>query len=183
MPVEPRASLGAELAGRLASGERPRPRPIRLPARRWLVGAAASAALLLTLAGARAGWVPSLDALARARTIDHCCRDLDGGHDADDGVLVESVAGERVRRLVVYEDRDGSGGWSPGDRVRFTRRGRPSVVSAAGSGLVTRQYCCVDYDGGGPSDDGVLVVGTATGDVLMAGIFEAGRAPAPAPLR
>ncbi len=46
------------------------------------------------------------------------------------------------------------------------------------AGLVTREHCCVDFDGGGPADDGVLVIGVPPDRVLMAAIYERERRPA-----
>jgi hypothetical protein len=182
--IEPRGSLGPELVGRYVAGERARPRSrVLRPTRRVLMGLAAGVAAVSTLLAARQGYLPPLDLLAQSRTVDHCCRDLDGGPDADDGVLVETVRGERVRKLVVYEDLDRSGGWSLGDRVRFTRRGNPTLTATRDPALVSRQYCCQDYDGGGAADDGVLVLGSAAGDVVMAAIFETRHSPLSAPLR
>ena len=58
---------------------------------------------------------------------------------------------------------------------------------AAAPGLVTIERCCLDFDGGGPSDDGLLVIGVPPDRVVMAAIYErpAGTAAgaAAAPLR
>jgi hypothetical protein len=49
---------------------------------------------------------------------------------------------------------------------------------------VTREHCCVDFDGGGPADDGVLIIGVPPDRVLMAAIYERERpAPLGAPVR
>jgi hypothetical protein len=50
---------------------------------------------------------------------DACCRDHDGGDLADDGLLTLSRPGERVTVVVVYEDVDRSGTFTPGDVVRY----------------------------------------------------------------
>jgi hypothetical protein len=38
--------------------------------------------------------------------------------------------------------------------------------------LVTREFCCLDYDNGGTPDDGLLVVHSTDGHVVLAEIFE-----------
>ncbi len=173
--MEPRASLGPEIAGRAARGERARTGALRrMPGRRfWTVAGIAGIALLGTAAAARAGYVPFLDAFAATRTTELCCLDLDGVGGADDGVLVETVAGRRVRRLVLYEEHDRDRAWSPGELVRFTRLGAPSLRTPRADGhLVTREFCCSDYDGGGDADDGLIVVASPGGDVLLAALFD-----------
>ncbi|HXW96356.1 MAG TPA: hypothetical protein VEI47_02140, partial [Gemmatimonadales bacterium] len=108
---EPRASLGAELLGRFQRGDRAD--GSGRPGRSWLMGIAAGIALglacLWLLAPRRGGTV----------TVDRCCQDLDGGGSDDDGLLVVTERGSRVRSLIVYEDRDGSRSFSPGDIIRF----------------------------------------------------------------
>jgi hypothetical protein len=37
---------------------------------------------------------------------------------------------------------------------------------------VTTQHCCLDFDGGGPADDGLLVIGVPPDRVMMAAIYE-----------
>jgi hypothetical protein len=77
---EPRSSLGPEIVGRLRRGDRSGgavPGPKHRPAL-----AAAAAALVVVMAGALALRT------AGSVTVDRCCYDLDGGGDADDGVLV-----------------------------------------------------------------------------------------------
>ena len=49
---------------------------------------------------------------------DACCQDHDGGALEDDGLLTLSQPGERVTVVVVYEDVDRSGTFTPGDVVR-----------------------------------------------------------------
>lgn len=48
---------------------------------------------------------------------------------------------------------------------------------------VTLERCCVDVDGGGPSNDGLLVIGVPPDRVVMASISERGPAPPDAPIR
>jgi hypothetical protein len=68
--------------------------------------------------------------------------------------------------------------------VRLERGGAPALAEAGAGGLVTREHCCVDFDGGGPADDGVLVIGVPPDRVLMAAIYERERMPpAGAPAR
>lgn len=170
--LEPRASLEPEIAGRFARGERAARRPSR---KRMMLGWAAAAAVAVIALGAavRGGYVPALDALAATKTTNVCCQDLDGVGGADDGVIVETVGGKRVRRLVVYEEHDKDRTWTPGETVRFTRPAAPTLFAPkAGDTLVTHQFCCGDYDGGGVPDDGVLVVASADGNVLMAALFD-----------
>ncbi len=50
---------------------------------------------------------------------DACCEDHDGGAYADDGLLTLNLPGERVAVVVIYEDVDGSGTFTPGDIVRY----------------------------------------------------------------
>ena len=89
-----------------------------------------------------------------------------------------------VQRLWIYEDQDGSGGLTAGDVVRLERSGAPALAETGTGGLVTREHCCVDFDGGGPADDGLLVIGVPPDRVLMAAIYEQGRmAPLGAPAR
>jgi hypothetical protein len=111
---------------------------------------------------------------ATAATVDRCCYDLDGGGDADDGVLILTQRNAQVHRLRVYEDLDGSRSYTPGDLVRLDRGAKPAVHGLAGEGIVTTEQCCVDFDGGGPDDDGLLVIGVPPDRVLMAAIYETG---------
>jgi len=163
---EPRASLWAEVAGRLRAPEAspPRARP-RWPGLRW-----AAAAILLALA-AVAGWIVSAR-WQRLVVVDRCCQDLDGGGVADDGLVVVSRSGGKVEELTVYEDRDGSRSFTAGDIVRFRRHGALALSRPVGEDSRTVEYCCLDYDGGGPSDDALLVVGRPPDLISMAAIYE-----------
>lgn len=167
---EPRASLGPEIAGRAARGEPPRAAP--RGRRRGL----AAGALLAAGIGAVALALPSLRQRAPV-TVDRCCYDLDGGGAADDGIRVVARRDAEVRRLWIYEDLDRSGGFTAADIVRLDRRGSPALAEAGVAGLVTRDQCCVDFDGGGHDDDGLLVIGVPPDRVLMAAIYERERAP------
>ena len=147
-----------------------------------MAAAGLAAALAFLIVG-----LPSLAAPAVV-TIDRCCFDLDGGGVADDGVRIQARRDAEVQRLWVYEDADHSGGLTPGDVVRL-ERGRTPVLAEAGlAGLVTLERCCLDFDGGGPADDGLLVIGVPPDRVVLAAIFERGvpspgREPARLPLR
>jgi hypothetical protein len=168
----PRASFGPELSGRLRRGDQPSAKG-GPGSRRYLATAAAA---VLTAAGALT--LAYLGPLTGAEvvTVDRCCYDLDGGGVVDDGVLILAERDAKVHRLVVYEDLDGSGNYSPGDLVRLDRRGKPAIRSFAGEGITTFQECCLDFDGGGPDDDGLLVIGVPPDRVLMAAIYETGEA-------
>jgi hypothetical protein len=37
---------------------------------------------------------------------------------------------------------------------------------------VTIEHCCLDFDGGGPADDGLVVIGVPPDRVVMAAIYE-----------
>jgi hypothetical protein len=164
---EPPASFGAELAGRAARGELPS--PVRGDRRRTLLAGA-------VLAAGAAAVALGLSAPGRAApvTIDRCCYDLDGGGVEDDGVRIVARRDADVRRLWVYEDRDRSGNFTAHDVVRLARGAAPSLAEAGDGGLVTVQRCCLDFDGGGPADDGLLVVGVPPDRVVMAAIYERG---------
>ena len=165
---DPRPSFGPELAGRLTRGETPRGGD----SRRGRLGAILAAAALVGVAAV--GWL-GVARLAGTRTIDRCCFDLDGGGQQDDGALVVVGRSQRVERLRLYEDQDRSGGWTAADRIRF-ERGRAPILYAAPApapGAVATQ-CCLDWDGGGAPDDGLMVVRAATDRVVMAAIYETG---------
>ena len=166
----PRASFGPELLGRLRRGDPPSGGG-RGYLRRHL---AAAAVAVLTAGGALA--LANLGSLTgtNAVTVDRCCYDLDGGGDADDGVLILAQRNARVHRLRVYEDLDGSQSFTPADLVRLDRGAEPAVHGLAGDGIVTIERCCLDFDGGGPDDDGLLVIGVPPDRVLMAAIYETG---------
>ena len=48
----------------------------------------------------------------------------------------------------------------------------PALAEGGLTGLVTLERCCLDFDGGGPADDGLLVIGVPPDRVVMAAIFE-----------
>ena len=160
----PRESLGAEIAGRARAGGVSEDRPSRSP---WRLPLLAACLAGVVLAG-WAGWTRTLV------TVDRCCYDLDGGSERDDGVLVLARRNEEIRRLAVYEDRDGSRSYSEGDVLRFARGPVPTVLEATGD-LVTTHHCCLDFDGGGPEDDGLLVVGVPPDRVMMVAVYEESR--------
>ena len=166
----PRASFGPELLGRLRRGDSPSGRR-QGDLRRHLATAAVA---VLTAGGALA--LANLGSLTdtNAVSVDRCCYDLDGGGDADDGVLILAERDDRVHRLRVYEDLDGSRTFTPADLVRLDRGAKPAVHGLAGEGIVTIERCCLDFDGGGPDDDGLLVIGVPPDRVLMAAIYETG---------
>jgi hypothetical protein len=47
-------------------------------------------------------------------------------------------------------------------------------MSTGGEGIVSTERCCLDFDGGGPEDDGLLVIGAPPDRVFMAAIYETG---------
>jgi hypothetical protein len=166
----PRASFGPELLGRLRRGDPPTG-GVRRNLHRHL---AAAAVAVLAAGGALA--LANLGSLAgsNAVTVDRCCYDLDGGGEADDGVLILAERNARVQRLRVYEDLDGSRSYTPRDLVRLDRGAQPALHGLASQGIVTIERCCLDFDGGGPDDDGLLVLGVPPDRVLMAAIYETG---------
>jgi hypothetical protein len=161
---QPRASLGPEIQGRLRRGEMPGRRTPLVWRPRGLAGLAAS---LLLIAGLAVYLRP-----AGSVVVDRCCYDLDGGGVDDDGVVVVAERDARVHRLQVYEDRDHSHHSSAGDLIRLDRGGKVAMGTDAGDGLVTTRHCCIDLDGGGPSDDALLVIGVPPDRVVMAAIYE-----------
>ena len=161
----PRASLGPEVIGRLRRVERSKGAAssrLRRPSL-WAI----AAGLLIATTGA--GWLADR---ARGTTVDHCCYDFDGGGPADDGVLVVSTRGEAVRRITIYEDRDGSRSLTPSDVVRFDRGSRLAVAAGPSEGAITARHCCSDLDGGGSADDGLLVVTIPPDRVRLVGLYE-----------
>lgn len=170
----PRPSLQAKILTRHASH-----RPRRHGHHRYaLIGTAAAALLVMALwwagHGPRDGdpVVWSTSGHETPIRLDHCCADLDGGLAEDDGVLILVGSDEAVLDLLVYEDRDGSGTYSPGDPVRLAPDHLPEPGVAPGSGLVTLDRCCLDYDAGGPADDGLYLVGHPPDRLLMAALYE-----------
>lgn len=175
---QPRASLGAEIAGRVARGDLPTPRGPRFSRSQRMGGL--GGLLLLALA---ASWLIVVQPLSRLR-VDRCCQDLDGGGDADDGVLVISRKGSDVKFLTVYEDLDHSSSYSTGDRVRYTREAGPVLNGPIHPNARTVELCCLDYDGGGPADDALMIVNLPPDRITMAAIIERGaQQRQPAPLR
>jgi hypothetical protein len=160
----PRASLGPEVLGQLRRGEQSKGAVPPHPGRPAL--AAVAAALILVTGAALVLRAPA------SIVVDRCCYDLDGGRDADDGVVVVGERDAKVHQLRIYEDLDDSGGFTAGDLVRLDRGGRPAMREAAVAGLVTTEHCCLDFDGGGPADDGLLVIGVPPDRVIMAAIYE-----------
>jgi hypothetical protein len=163
---EPPVSLGAELAGRARRGEPPRDAAPRRTRRLVMATALLAAGLAAVAFG-----LPALGQRPEV-TVDRCCYDLDGGGAADDGVRIVARRDADVRHLTVYEDADGSGGLTPADVVRFDRGGQPALAEAGVQGLTTLERCCLDFDGGGRADDGLLVLGVPPDRVVMAAIFE-----------
>jgi hypothetical protein len=174
----PRASLGPEVIGRVRHGEQWKgAAPSRFS--RLSLGAIAAGLLVVTIGGA---W---LSYRMSETTVDHCCYDFDGGGPADDGVLVVSAHGEDVRRIAVYEDRDGSRSFTSEDVVRFERGPRLAVAAGPEEGTITTRHCCSDLDGGGPADDGLLLVATPPDRVSLVALYERrpGILPGQFPLR
>jgi hypothetical protein len=164
---QPRASLGPEILGRLRQGERQGERPAAAVAgRRRRAALVAIAAALVVVTAALGLRAPA------SVTVDRCCYDLDGGGDADDGVVVLAERDAKVHQLRIYEDRDRSGTFTRGDLVRLDRGDSPAMHRAASGGLVTIEHCCLDFDGGGPADDGLVVIGVPPDRVVMAAIYE-----------
>ncbi len=181
----PRLSLEAEIFGRLqqkrsstAAARSSRIRSHLLIAGRhgtvvWSSATIAAAALLIWWAGA--GLWTGEGTLATGVgevTLDHCCSDLDGGGEADDGVLIQAGEDESVLRLAIYEDRDGSGDYTPADIIRAGPDSPRSTVGPLPRGSITQDHCCRDFDAGGPADDGILLVSVPPDRVLMAAVYE-----------
>jgi hypothetical protein len=160
----PRASLGPEVLGRLRRGEWSKG---AVPPRRRRLAGVALAAMLMLAAG--------ITLMLRAPgtvVVDRCCYDLDGGGDTDDGVVVLAERDAKVHQLRIYEDLDRSGDFTVADLIRLDRGPSPSMHEAAAEGLVTIEHCCLDFDGGGPADDGLVVLGVPPDRVVMAAIYE-----------
>jgi hypothetical protein len=104
-------------------------------------------------------------------SVDRCCYDLDGGGLPDDGALVVGERDGRVFQLQLYEDRDGSGSFTPGDVMRYDRRGAVTDQRVT-PGATTIQHCCQDLDGGGPPDDGIFVLATPPDRIHTAAIYQ-----------
>jgi hypothetical protein len=71
----------------------------------------------------------------------------------------------------VYEDLDGSRDFSAGDLIRLDRGPAPVMQKALDGGLITTDHCCLDFDGGGYADDGLLVIGVPPNRVVMPAIY------------
>jgi hypothetical protein len=183
----PRESLGPEVSGRVRRGERSkgvvRPRRIRsaLLALAAGIGMAVLVALLVTSQSRRAEASVWSTVVPVPVIVDRCCYDLDGGGRSDDGIRLVAEPNARVHRLWLYEDRDHSGGYSAGDVIRLERGDSPTLSAAAARRLITTRHCCVDFDGGGPADDGLVVLGTPPDRVAMAAIYERPRESAGRP--
>lgn len=165
-----RASFEPELRGRFHRGDRPRRLGFQPLPRQLATAAVALLAVGTALAVAGLLPLPGVGVVS----VDRCCYDLDGGGEPDDGVLVLSRRDDQVHRLRIYEDFDGSRSYTSADSVRLDRGGSPAILSSGGEGIVTTRRCCLDFDGGGPEDDGLLVVGVPPDRVLMAAIYETG---------
>jgi hypothetical protein len=163
----PRASFGPELLGRLRRGERLKGVVPPRRGRPALYALAASIAAVAVASGAML-----LHRSPKRVLVDRCCYDLDGGGRADDGVRLLAERDARIHRLRVYEDRDRSGALSSGDVVRLDRGDEPTFRPGETKGLVTVERCCLDFDGGGPNDDVLLVLGVPPDRVMMAAIYE-----------
>lgn len=161
----PRASLGPEVLGRLRRGERWKGAASPRRRRRHVFEALAAGLILV------GGTYLTLRATPPV-VVDRCCFDLDGGGDSDDGVLIHAEPDAKVHQLTVYEDLDGSRSFTARDVVRLDRGDSPALKEASLPGLVTIEHCCVDFDGGGPDDDGLLVIGVPPDRVVMAAIYE-----------
>jgi hypothetical protein len=172
---DPRPSLGPEILGRVRRGEIP-PAPPRWPHRRELA-AGIAAVLALALGG---GMLAHTDSRV---LVDRCCYDFDGGGVPDDGVILLAERDAAVERLRIYEDLDGSRTFSPGDLVRLDRGPQPAIEDDLTPTLVTTRHCCLDFDGGGPPDDALLVIGVPPDRVMMAAIYERSAVPRPLRLR
>jgi hypothetical protein len=160
----PRSSLGPEVLGRLRRGERSKG---AVPPRRSRPALVALAASLVLAAG-----VALMLRAPGTVVVDRCCYDLDGGGDSDDGVVIFAERDAEVHQLRIYEDLDRSGAFTAGDLIRLDRGASPAMHEAAAEGLVTIEHCCVDFDGGGPADDGLVVLGVPPDRVIMAAIYE-----------
>ena len=168
----PRASFGPELLG---------PAPARRPARSGAaVGAppAPRPPRRSPCLRPAARWRSPTSDLSRhtdAVTVDRCCYDLDGGGDAGrrgadpgrarrPGAPASGIRGSgRIAKLHARPTWCGS-----------IAAAAPAVHGLAGEGIVTIEQCCLDFDGGGPDDDGLLVIGVPPDRVLMAAIYETG---------
>lgn len=175
---EPRASLGAEILGRWRRGEG------RVPSRAFRLRRILGLAVVMGAIGSGAVLALRLAAPGPRLVIDRCCEDFDLGGPPDDGLLIVAGPRERVERLAIYEDRDGSRSFTEPDAIRFDRRSRPAVEWRHLDRGRTAEYCCLDYDGGGKADDALVVVARPPDQIALAVIYERNdTARAPAVLR
>jgi hypothetical protein len=173
---QPRASLESEILGRIRRGDTPQ------PAAPYWPGRIVTAAVVLLLGGGAVGTAVYFYQPSTRVTVDRCCYDLDGGGVNDDGVLVVAKRNSSVHRLQVYEDVDDSRSYTSSDVIRLDRGEKPIMLSSDSStGVVAIKHCCVDLDGGGPHDDGLVIIGIPPNRILMAAIFETGPSPARGP--
>jgi hypothetical protein len=163
---------------RALSGGRQGPQPrLRLRPAMWFAGAAMVLAVLGILAKLHVleKGAGSVGAEPGVRIQDLCCWDLDGGGPGDDGVLTVTLTGERVVALTLYEDGNRSGGLTTLDPIRYGSmqailassgdEGTELPRGVAQEPVIVRDFCCADYDGGGPADDGVFTLNRA-GEVV-----------------
>lgn len=168
MRFEPRESLGPEIWGRVRRGERSLS-DVR-PRRRFLaLGAGLAAAMV-----AGAVFLADLYLAEDPLVVDSCCSNLDGGLESDDGAVIYLRRDGSIRRLDIYEDRDGSGSFTMGDVIRLSRGSSPSLAESQTGPITTTRHCCVDLDREGPPDDGLLVLSRPGETVVMAAVYETG---------
>lgn len=172
----PRPSLAAEIFGRLRRAQDDQAGGRRRSPSRFLIwgGLAATAAYIIL----SAPWTsqPALrnGGMSEAEPVrlDRCCEDLDGGGIADDGLLVLAQADETVLRIAIYEDRDGSRDFSAGDVLRAGPGGTRVAPGPLPAGAISSDHCCNDYDGGGPADDGIFLIGLPPDRIILAALYE-----------
>jgi hypothetical protein len=163
---EPRASLGAEILGRWRRGEG------RAPSRAHLLRRILGFAAVAIVVSLGAGFIGWLLGFGPQRVIDRCCQDFDRGGEPDDGLLIVAGPRERIERLAIYEDRDGSRSFTAADAIRFDRRSRPLVEWHHLEQVQTAEYCCLDYDGGGAPDDALVIAAQPPDRIALAVIYE-----------
>jgi hypothetical protein len=161
---QPRSSLEPEVVGRAVRQEEPSIHSSVSTARRFWP---ALIPVGITVAVGLAFFLPD-----RRVVVDRCCYDLDGGGTPDDGAVVIAERDGRVHQLSVYEDSDGSRRLSAADIVRFERSGLPVIEQFLLRDLTSIRHCCEDLDGGGPPDDGILVLASPPDRIHTAAIYE-----------